>query len=140
LAKRLKRGDDTVTYEGKGSPLPSGSPARNFSGYEIVWKAAGFKVIDGTAIDEIISEFSELPKQKQLAEDLGLDQEDQETLYAEFISEYKEILEGQRSVEDVADFMEDDVYRLFRYMVDKGILDADSDVKLFKAKLKKSKK
>ena len=140
LAKRLKRGDDTVTYEGKGSLLPSGSPARNFSGYEIVWKAAGFKVIDGTAIDEIISEFSELPKQKQLAEDLGLDQEDQETLYAEFISEYKEILEGQRSVEDVADFMEDDVYRLFRYMVDKGILDADSDVKLFKAKLKKSKK
>tara|TARA_R110002012_G_scaffold489_1_gene1935 strand:- start:2056 stop:3405 length:1350 start_codon:yes stop_codon:yes gene_type:complete len=140
LVKRLKRGDDTVTYKGKGSPLPSGNPSVNLRGFTQVWKAAGFKVIDGTKEPPIIEEFSELPKQKELALDLGLDEEDQETLYAEFISEYKDILRGTKTLDDVEETMDEDAYRLFRFMKDKNILDSTDEIFEFKQSLKPKKK
>ena len=140
LAKRLKRGDDTVTYEGKGSLLPSGNPSVNLRGFTQVWKAAGFKVIDGTAEPPLIEEFKINPQQKELALDLGLDEEDQETLYNEFISEYTDLLFGKKTLDDIEETMDEDAYRLFRFMKDKNILDGDSNIMNVKEAIERRKK
>lgn len=141
LAKRLKRGDTTETYKGKGTPLPSGYPSGSFKGFKKVWEDAGFKVIDGTAEPSLIDEFKINPKQKELALDLGLDEEDQETLYNEFITEYTDLLRGTKTLDDIEETMDEDAYRLFRFMKDKNILDGDDTIMLIKQSiLRKNKK
>ena len=136
----MKRGDNTETYKGKGTPLPSGYPSGNFKGFKKVWEDAGFKVIDGTAEPPIIEEFSEIPKQKELALDLGLDEEDQETLYNEFITEYTDFLRGKKTLDDIEETMDEDAYRLFRFMKDKNILDSTDEIFEFRQSLKPKKK
>jgi len=140
LAKRLKRGDNTETYKGKGTPLPSGYPSGNFNGFKKVWEDAGFKVIDGTAVPPLIDEFKINPKQKELALDLGLDEEDQETLYNEFITEYTDFLRGTKTLDDIEETMDEDAYRLFRFMKDKNILDGDDTIMNVKESILNKKK
>ena len=140
LAKRLKRGDNTETYKGKGTPLPSGYPSGSFKGFKKVWEDAGFKVIDGTAEPSLIDEFKINPKQKELALDLGLDEEDQETLYNEFITEYTDFLRGKKTLDDIEETMDEDAYRLFRFMKDKNILDGDDTIMLIKESILNKKK
>ena len=116
------------------------NPSVNLRGYTQVWKAAGFKVIDGTAEPPLIEEFKRNPKQKDLALDLGLDEEDQETLYNEFISEYTDLLFGKKTLDDIEETMDEDAYRLFRFMKDKNILDGDSNIMNVKEAIERRKK
>ena len=57
-----------------------------------------------------------------------------------FITEYTDFLRGKKTLDDIEETMDEDAYRLFRFMKDKNILDGDDTIMLIKESILNKKK